>query len=243
MTTAANYEIAELYHALSKDLYASERPAELNTDELEQYDILLEEQAFPFEEEAIELHEKNADTHGRRHLRRLGTARASLRSSSCCPDVTPRPKSERPLSKTFADLKRLTTVAGGALVLTLVGCGSSTPRQAEVEAPREVVAPAVARTEPTVDSEASQSRRERRAAEAPASPVAAEQAPESRRDRRGDRRAAEEAATAVGEPVPEAAVAAYQRAHTAMRSRKLAPSGARARAAHARAAVVSRDRT
>ena len=60
VTTAANFEIAELYHALSKDLYASERPPELTTDELEQYDILLEEQAFPFEEEAIQLHETNA---------------------------------------------------------------------------------------------------------------------------------------------------------------------------------------
>jgi tetratricopeptide (TPR) repeat protein len=60
VTTAANYEIAELYHALSKDLYASQRPPELNVEELEQYDILLEEQAFPFEEEAIELHETNA---------------------------------------------------------------------------------------------------------------------------------------------------------------------------------------
>jgi TolA-binding protein len=60
VTTAANYEIAELYHALSKDLYASERPPELSTEELEQYDILLEEQAFPFEEEAIQLHETNA---------------------------------------------------------------------------------------------------------------------------------------------------------------------------------------
>ncbi len=60
VTTAANYEIAELYHALSKDLYASQRPPELTEEELEQYDILLEEQAFPFEEEAIELHETNA---------------------------------------------------------------------------------------------------------------------------------------------------------------------------------------
>ena len=60
VTTAANYEIAELYHALSRDLFASERPAELTPLELEQYDILLEEQAFPFEEEAIELHEVNA---------------------------------------------------------------------------------------------------------------------------------------------------------------------------------------
>ncbi len=60
VTTAANYEIAELYHTLSKDLYSSERPRELNKDELEQYNILLEEQAFPFEEQAIKLHETNA---------------------------------------------------------------------------------------------------------------------------------------------------------------------------------------
>ena len=60
VTTAANYEIAELYHALSKDLFASERPKELTKDELEQYDVLLEEQAYPFEEESIELHEVNA---------------------------------------------------------------------------------------------------------------------------------------------------------------------------------------
>jgi TolA-binding protein len=60
ITTAANYEIAELYHSLSKDLFASERPRELSKEELEQYDILLEEQAYPFEEEAIELHEVNA---------------------------------------------------------------------------------------------------------------------------------------------------------------------------------------
>jgi len=60
VTTAATYEIAELYHTLGKDLLESERPAELAPDELEQYEILLEEQAFPFEEQAIEVHELNA---------------------------------------------------------------------------------------------------------------------------------------------------------------------------------------
>jgi TolA-binding protein len=60
VTTAATYEIAEIYHQLSRDLFDSERPAELSEDELEQYDILLEEQAFPFEEQAIEVHEVNA---------------------------------------------------------------------------------------------------------------------------------------------------------------------------------------
>jgi TolA-binding protein len=60
VTTAATYEIAELYHSLSRALFDSERPPELSSAELMQYDILLEEQAFPFEEEAIELHEVNA---------------------------------------------------------------------------------------------------------------------------------------------------------------------------------------
>ncbi len=38
----------------------SQRPKGLKKDELEQYNVLLEEQAFPFEEKAIELHEINA---------------------------------------------------------------------------------------------------------------------------------------------------------------------------------------
>ena len=39
---------------------ASERPKKLSKVELEQYNVLLEEQAFPFEEKATELHEVNA---------------------------------------------------------------------------------------------------------------------------------------------------------------------------------------
>jgi TolA-binding protein len=60
VTTAATFQIADLYHQFSKDLFDSERPSGLNATELEQYDILLEEQAYPFEEQAIELHEVNA---------------------------------------------------------------------------------------------------------------------------------------------------------------------------------------
>jgi TolA-binding protein len=59
-TTAANFKIAEIYHQLARDLLASSKPKGLNALELEQYDILLEEQAYPFEEKAIELHETNA---------------------------------------------------------------------------------------------------------------------------------------------------------------------------------------
>lgn len=60
VTTAATFGMAELYRGLAADLMASERPQDLDAEVLEQYDVLLEEQAFPFEEQAIELHEANA---------------------------------------------------------------------------------------------------------------------------------------------------------------------------------------
>lgn len=60
VTTASTYEIAELYRQLAKDLMKSERPKKLSPDELEQYNVLLEEQSFPFEEKAIEIHRSNA---------------------------------------------------------------------------------------------------------------------------------------------------------------------------------------
>ncbi len=59
-TTAATYETAELYRTLGHDLMSSERPKKLSADEREQYDTLLEEQAYPFEEQAIAIHELNA---------------------------------------------------------------------------------------------------------------------------------------------------------------------------------------
>ncbi|WP_323846361.1 tetratricopeptide repeat protein [Microbulbifer magnicolonia] len=58
-TTQANFRLAEVYRQLSRDLMESQRPKNLNALELEQYEILLEEQAYPFEEKAIELHEAN----------------------------------------------------------------------------------------------------------------------------------------------------------------------------------------
>jgi tetratricopeptide (TPR) repeat protein len=59
VTTAATFEMAELYRILGKDVMSSERPKGLSKDELEQYDSLLEEQAFPFEEQAIKIHQVN----------------------------------------------------------------------------------------------------------------------------------------------------------------------------------------
>jgi len=52
--------MADLYRDFGRALLESERPRGLSPDELEQYDLLLEEQAFPFEEKAIAIHERNA---------------------------------------------------------------------------------------------------------------------------------------------------------------------------------------
>jgi tetratricopeptide (TPR) repeat protein len=59
-STEAGYRMAELYSQLSQSLMASDRPDNLNELELEQYEILLEEQVYPFEDNAIDIHEQNA---------------------------------------------------------------------------------------------------------------------------------------------------------------------------------------
>jgi len=60
VTTAATFRLGEVYQQFSKDLMESERPGGLDELALEQYELLLEEQTFPFEEKAIELFETNA---------------------------------------------------------------------------------------------------------------------------------------------------------------------------------------
>jgi hypothetical protein len=59
VTAAATFYLAEIYAHFSKALMTSERPEGLSPLELEQYDLALEEQAYPFEEKAIDVHESN----------------------------------------------------------------------------------------------------------------------------------------------------------------------------------------
>jgi len=61
VTTAATFRLGEVYEQFSSDLMASDRPTDLAADALEQYEILLEEQAYPFEEKAIDLYKANTD--------------------------------------------------------------------------------------------------------------------------------------------------------------------------------------
>ena len=61
VTAAATYYMAETYFNFSRSLAESERPADLEPAELQKYEMVLEEEAFPFEEKAIDLHEKNLE--------------------------------------------------------------------------------------------------------------------------------------------------------------------------------------
>ena len=59
VTTEATFQIAEIYHDFAKSLMNSQRPKGLDEEQLEEYELLLEEQAFPFEEKAIDIHLAN----------------------------------------------------------------------------------------------------------------------------------------------------------------------------------------
>ncbi|BES71651.1 tetratricopeptide repeat protein [Marinobacter nanhaiticus D15-8W] len=60
----ALYGKAELFRTLARDIMQSDRPAGLNDLEQAQYAILLEEQAYPFEEKAIDMHAVNHEQVG-----------------------------------------------------------------------------------------------------------------------------------------------------------------------------------
>ncbi len=59
VTAAATYYIADIYYDFTRAILESDRPKKLSALELEQYELLLEEQAYPFEEKAINIHKKN----------------------------------------------------------------------------------------------------------------------------------------------------------------------------------------
>ena len=59
VTAAATFYIAEAYFEFSDALLKSERPAGLTAAEKVDYELVIEEEAYPFEERAIEVHQQN----------------------------------------------------------------------------------------------------------------------------------------------------------------------------------------
>ena len=59
VSTAATYQLGDIYDNFAKAIMGSDRPKGLSKDELDQYNILLEDQSYSFQEKAIQLHEAN----------------------------------------------------------------------------------------------------------------------------------------------------------------------------------------
>lgn len=59
VTAAATFYIAEIYFEFSAALLDSERPAGLTEAEKVDYELVIEEEAYPFEERAIDVHQEN----------------------------------------------------------------------------------------------------------------------------------------------------------------------------------------
>ena len=59
VTTAATFQIGELYRDFAKALMKAPAPKGISGEALEQYRLLLEDQAFPIEERSIEIHVAN----------------------------------------------------------------------------------------------------------------------------------------------------------------------------------------
>ncbi len=61
VTAAATFYMAETYFDFSRSLKESERPADMKAADLEKFEADLDEAAYPFEEKAIKVHEKNME--------------------------------------------------------------------------------------------------------------------------------------------------------------------------------------
>ena len=58
--TLANYHLGEIFNEFARTLLGAKRPKGMDDEVYEQYVLLMEEQAYPFEEKAIEIHTANA---------------------------------------------------------------------------------------------------------------------------------------------------------------------------------------
>lgn len=61
ITAAATFYLGEIYSGFSRALRESERPVGLTGAKLRDYEDALDEEAFPFEDKAIQVHEKNLE--------------------------------------------------------------------------------------------------------------------------------------------------------------------------------------
>ncbi len=61
VTAAATFYIAEAYYQFSSAIVESERPSDLSQADLADYEMVIEEEAYPFEERSIDVHRENLE--------------------------------------------------------------------------------------------------------------------------------------------------------------------------------------
>jgi|GEM_PF-121176 len=64
VTAASTYHLAEIYYNFNRSLLEAEKPDNLSDVELEEFNLMVEDQAYPFEEKSIKVHEKNVELLG-----------------------------------------------------------------------------------------------------------------------------------------------------------------------------------
>jgi len=143
VTAAATFYMAEVYHGFSRSLIQSERPAGMQADELKEYELALEDEAFPLEDRSIEVHEKNME------LMRSGIYNVWIdRSLSKLAELAPARYAKGEISSGFVgSLDRYAYTA--PLPATGSGAGEQQPSAESAEPGAPAKAPAAA--EPAAD--------------------------------------------------------------------------------------------
>ncbi|MFO7592567.1 MAG: tetratricopeptide repeat protein [Pseudomonadota bacterium] len=92
VTAATTYYMGEIYFHFSRALMDSERPDNLGALEMEQYELALEEQIYPFEDKAIAVHEKNIELLHNRDIASRWIDKSIARLAKIFPAVYARPE-------------------------------------------------------------------------------------------------------------------------------------------------------
>ena len=98
VTTEATFRMGELFEHHKDAIMASERPSELTAEQLEEYNYLLEEQAYPFEEKAISIHEGNVKKTVEEGIYNLWVKKSYERLSTLVPAKYKREEAGKPFT-------------------------------------------------------------------------------------------------------------------------------------------------
>jgi len=103
ITTEATFKMGEIFEHHKDAIMTSERPSELTGEQMEEYNYLLEEQAYPFEEKAIGIHEGNVRKTVEEGIYNLWVKKSYERLSSLVPAKYKRDEAGKPYAGDLSD--------------------------------------------------------------------------------------------------------------------------------------------